>query len=79
MRAPLVASELMDLPPGQVLRLSRERAGLSQDQLAKRAGTAQSAISRIEKGRVSPTVVTLARLIAECGEELVLTTRRRER
>jgi transcriptional regulator with XRE-family HTH domain len=40
--------------------------------LAYRAGTTQQAISRIEQGRVSPTVEMLMRLAAAAGEELVL-------
>jgi transcriptional regulator with XRE-family HTH domain len=45
--------------------------------LAYRAGTTQQAISRIEKGLVSPTAEMLARLAAACGEELVLDARPR--
>jgi len=46
--------------------------------LAYRAGTTQQAISRIEHGRVSPTVEMLARLAAAAGEQLVLDSRPRE-
>lgn len=56
----------------------RARHGLSQAQLAYRAGTNQQAISRIEQGRVSPTVEMLARLAAATGEELLLDWRSRE-
>ena len=48
---------------------------MSQRQLAIRAGTTQSAISRIESGRLSPAVETLARLLDLLGEELVLESR----
>lgn len=50
----------------------RARHGLSQAQLAYRAATSQQAISRIERGTVSPSVAFLERLAAACGEELVL-------
>lgn len=60
------------------VRELRARHGLSQDALAYRAGTTQQAVSRIEHGRVSPTVEMLARLAAAVGEELVLDARRRE-
>lgn len=55
-----------------MLREARLRHGLSQERLAIRAGTTQSAISRIEKERVSPTVQTLAELLRLLGEDLVL-------
>lgn len=60
-----------------MVRGLRERHRLSQAALAYRAGTTQQAISRIEHGRVSPTVEMLARLAAACGEELVLDARAR--
>ena len=48
---------------------------MSQKRLAIRAGTTQSAISRIEKDHVSPTVETLSELLHLLGEELVLEAR----
>jgi transcriptional regulator with XRE-family HTH domain len=63
---------------GTLLREVRRRHGLSQTQLAYRAGTTQQAISRIEQGFVSPTVEMLTRLTAACGEELVLDAHPRE-
>lgn len=58
--------------PGQVLREARERRGVSQRQLATRASTTQSAISRIERGRISPSVETLRELLYLLGEDLEL-------
>jgi predicted transcriptional regulator len=49
---------------------------LSQRRLALRAGTTQAAISRIERGLVSPTFTTLRELMVAMGEEPVLNTRR---
>ncbi len=60
---------------GQLLRASRLRHGLTQKQLAIRARTSQAAISRIERGLVSPTVETLQKLLAMVNEELVLDAR----
>lgn len=57
---------------GELLRETRLRHGLSQAQLARRAGTSQAAISRIERGLVSPRVETLATLLDKLGEELAL-------
>ena len=54
------------------LRLARSAAGISQAQLAARAGTTQSAISRIESGSSSPSVATLARLLGLMGRRLQL-------
>jgi transcriptional regulator with XRE-family HTH domain len=60
------------LNPGQLLRDVRKRHGLTQAQLAARAQTSQAAISRIERGLVSPSVATLAQLLDLMGEELSL-------
>ena|SRR6185295_8573750 len=68
----------MDLKPGRLLREARLRHGLSQERLAIRAGTTQSAISRIEQERGSPTVRTLAELLHLMGEDLVLGTEKRD-
>lgn len=63
------------MTPGQLLRDARRRHGVSQTSLATRAGTTQSAISRIERDRVSPTVETLRTLLHLMGEDLELTSR----
>lgn len=68
----------MNFEPGRLLREARQRHGLSQERLARRAGTTQSAISRIEKERVSPTVQTLAELLHMLGEDLVLGAQKRD-
>lgn len=68
----------MTLQPGKLLREARIRHGLSQERLAIRAGTTQSAISRIEQERVSPTVQTLAELLHLLGEDLVLNVEKRD-
>jgi transcriptional regulator with XRE-family HTH domain len=57
---------------GELLREVRRRHGLTQRQLADRARTSQAAISRIERGLVSPSVDTLATLLDLMGEQLVL-------
>ena len=54
----------------ELLRQARARAGLSQRALAQRAGTAQSAIARIESGLTSPTWDTLQRLLAAVDLEI---------
>ena len=51
----------------RLLAYARRHAGMSQRELADRAGTTQSAVARIESGRVTPRFDTLARLVRECG------------
>lgn len=68
----------MDRSPGQLLREARLRHRVSQEQLASRAGTTQSAISRIEADRVSPSIQTLRELLYLVGEDLVLTSEPRD-
>ncbi len=55
---------------GTLLRRARTRADLSQRELARRAGTAQSVVARIEGGQTSPTWATLQRLLGATGLEL---------
>jgi transcriptional regulator with XRE-family HTH domain len=57
---------------GALIREVRRRHGLDQAELARRAGTAQPAISRIERNAVSPTVETLNRLLEAMGETLAI-------
>ena len=68
----------MALEPGRLLREARQRHGLSQERLAIRAGTTQSAISRIEQERGSPTIRTLEELLHLVGEDLVLGAEKRD-
>jgi len=66
------------MTPGELIRDARRRHGVSQKRLAIRAGTTQSAISRIERDRVSPSVATLGELLHLLGEDLQLGIQRRE-
>ena len=54
----------------ELLKGAREGAGLSQRELAQRAGTSQAMVARIERGHQSPSVATLERLVRACGLEL---------
>jgi DNA-binding XRE family transcriptional regulator len=58
------------MKPGALLEQVRGRAGLTQEELARRAGTSRPTLSAYEHGRKSPTVATFARLLAEAGWEL---------
>ncbi|MEX2194261.1 MAG: helix-turn-helix transcriptional regulator [Thermoleophilaceae bacterium] len=52
------------------LRRARRRAGLSQRELAARAGTSQATISAYESGRKRPSILVLERLLRTSGAEL---------
>ncbi len=58
--------------PGSIIRDARRRHGLSQERLAFRAATRQSAISRLERDEVSPTIETMELLLNAMGETLEL-------
>ena len=49
---------------------ARSEVGLTQEALAERMGTTQSAIARLEGGRLSPSVETLRRYAAGVGKKL---------
>lgn len=66
------------MTPGELIRDARRRHGVSQKRLAIRAGTTQSAISRIERDRVSPSVETLRTLLDLLGEDLTVASGQRD-
>lgn len=53
-----------------LLRSARQRAGLTQQAVATRAGLPQSVISAYERGRREPSVPMLAKLVAAMGFRL---------
>ncbi len=57
-----------------MIRGSRLRAGLTQAELARRMGTTQTAISRLERSGSNPRVSTLAQVLEAAGERLVIAT-----
>jgi transcriptional regulator with XRE-family HTH domain len=69
---------LEDRTPGELLRQARVRHELSQEQLAIRAGTTQSAIARIERDRTSPSVKTMTTLFQAMEEDFVFGARPRD-
>jgi transcriptional regulator with XRE-family HTH domain len=58
------------MEPGELLEQARVSAGLTQEELARRAGTSRTTLSAYEHGRKSPTAATLARLLSGAGWEL---------
>jgi transcriptional regulator with XRE-family HTH domain len=57
---------------GATLQTARAGAGLSQAQLAARAGTSQATISAYENGSKQPSVATFSRLLAAAGARLTV-------
>ncbi|MGH3917626.1 MAG: nucleotidyltransferase domain-containing protein [Pseudonocardiaceae bacterium] len=56
----------------RLLRRARKLSGLTQSQLAGRAGVPQSVISAYESGRRQPGLATLRRLIEASGQALAV-------
>ena len=59
---------------GKMLRQMREHEGITQEELARRTGMTQPAISRIEKGFSihAPTIDTLMRYVHGCNQKLLI-------
>ncbi len=57
---------------GQAVRERRLALGLSQTEVAARAGMTQPALSRLEAGRAVPTIAVLERLAAALSSELIV-------
>ena len=60
-------------PERQIVRamlMGRERADLTQQQLAEATGIAQADISRLENGTANPSLCTLKRLASGMGMRL---------
>jgi transcriptional regulator with XRE-family HTH domain len=57
---------------GDVLRAARALAGISQRELARRSGTTQASISRIESGLEQPTLDRLARILRALGFRITI-------
>lgn len=58
--------------PHTLIREARTAAGLTQAQLAARAGMAQPTIARLERPGSNPTVETLDRVLRATGHRLEL-------
>jgi transcriptional regulator with XRE-family HTH domain len=54
----------------RLLERVRVSSGLTQEELARRAGTSRPTLSAYEHGRKSPTVATFARILAQAGWDL---------
>jgi len=59
----VLASAVMDV---------RNRAGLTQKELARKMGTTQPVVARLESGRTRPSMRTLERLAEATGSRLLI-------
>lgn len=76
LRDPAVKAEYDRLGPefeisAELIR-ARQRAGLSQAELAERMGTSQSAIARLESGQSLPSTKTLLRFAEATGSRIIV-------
>ncbi|MHB1058067.1 MAG: helix-turn-helix transcriptional regulator [Rhodanobacter sp.] len=62
----------MDISPyvGSAFRKLRERAGISQEELAYRAGLDRTYVSGIERGRRNPSLKSMQRVADQLGMSL---------
>ena len=60
---------------GQALKRARRAAGLTQSELASRAGTTQPTLSALENGNRNARLNTLTDVLAALGLELVVQDR----
>ncbi len=60
------------MEPAAIIQAVRKRQGLTQAELARRAGTSQPVVSAYEHGRRDPTMDTLRKLVEAGGERLHL-------
>jgi transcriptional regulator with XRE-family HTH domain len=63
--------------PASLLRRARRAAGLTQAELARRMGTTQSAIARMERPGANPSVAWLDRALEAAGRRLELASPKR--
>jgi transcriptional regulator with XRE-family HTH domain len=60
----------------RLLRTARTRAGLSQAELARRAGVSRPVVNAYERGSREPGAEVLERLVAAAGAHLHVSSRR---
>ncbi|MEJ5292083.1 MAG: CBS domain-containing protein [Candidatus Methanosuratincola sp.] len=57
------------MPTPQEIRAMRKKAGLTQEQLAKKAGVSQALVARIEAGTIDPRLSTLRKILLALNME----------
>jgi transcriptional regulator with XRE-family HTH domain len=61
-----------------IVRIARQRAGITQQQLANRSGHPRETIARWETGAREPSLATLKALVAACDLDLVIHLARKD-
>lgn len=57
-----MSKKIINVEVGSRIRIARERAGLTQEELAERIGRSTQFISTIERGAAGPSLETVVRL-----------------
>lgn len=66
--------EYINLQISKDVRLARVQKGLTQKELAEKVGTKQTSISRLESGRLSPSISFLSQIATALDTELISPT-----
>jgi transcriptional regulator with XRE-family HTH domain len=70
---------IMSVEPMTLIRTARHAAGITQVELAARAGTTQPAVAAYESGAKRPALATLSRLLDGCEHDVEVLARPRVR
>ena len=70
LKNPKIRAEYNRLQPEFALLRARIEKGLTQEELARKIGTKQSVISRLESGRANPSVAFLKKLAQALNSDL---------
>ncbi len=66
--------ELEYMISSMIIKL-RSEAKLSQSELAVKIGTTQSAVARMESGKILPKLDSLSKIAKACGKKIEITAR----
>ena len=67
---------MLHVTPAALIRDARNRSGLTQAELARRVGTTQTAIARLERPGSNPRLATLQRTLLATGHGLEIGLRK---
>jgi transcriptional regulator with XRE-family HTH domain len=70
---------MITVEPMTLIRTARHAAGITQVELARRAGTTQPAVAAYESGARTPNLATLSRLLDGCEHDVEVLARPRVR
>lgn len=61
--------DFLKTPVGKNLRRMREKAGLSQSDVARKAGMRPEVVCRLEQGKGNPTFMTIQKIVNAIEKE----------